>query len=260
MNARVEKILSGVKGTVKTEVRYAVRRIYDLAVEYKSRGKDFTFSSFPELDRLVNEQLIHLSDEVLEDVLRKLKLALEEIDMEYAYDEIAKEVEEDDRFGILPIVRIDSHSSHLKSIIEGMLAIGFAYGLTRVNVIANIMNYIDNPNAYSLWKDAVRSGEFAAEILSEEGIHFGKGILRNPIEGLTLTEQTMIQNGFERGVVQGYRSLGAIGYRVYRTTDYYCPDCDALCVGIHPLNEVVLPAHPRCKCATKPVYPSDLED
>ena len=46
---------------------------------------------------------------------------------------------------------------------------------------------------------------------------------------------------------------GIIGYRVHRGSTYDCEECDELCIGIHPLDDQVLPAHPRCMCYTTPV-------
>ena len=86
------------------------------------------------------------------------------------------------------------------------------------------------------------------------GAKYGKGTPESILKGLTLTNQTMVNQAYQYGRILRYRHDGAIGYRVYRNSTYDCPVCDELCIGIHPLDEIVLPAHPRCVCYTKPVY------
>lgn len=258
MKNKSDKYMAKARSSVKLLVGAVVKEIVSLAKRYRDSGKDFQFSSFPELDRAVDDLLVKLSDDVLADTLEKMRLALEEADMDVEYGNVAQEVQDDDRFGMLPIERIDSHASHLKWFIEGALAVSFVYGIADRFIPTYIMRYMENPVFWKEWREAMREGqEYAATIIQEGGPHYGRGVQRDPVGGMTLTEETMISEGYQRGVLMGYMSAGAIGYRVHRGSDYDCPSCDELCVGVHPLSEVVLPNHPRCKCWTTPVFNTD---
>lgn len=261
MRNKSDKYMAKAGSSVKLLVSATVREIVRLAKAYRDSGKDFQFSSFPELDKAVDGLLVKLSDDVLADTLEKMRLALEEADMDAEYGNVSREVQDDDRFGMIPIERIDSYSSHIKWFVEGAIAVSFAYGIADRFIAPNIMRYMEHPELWKEWNDAVKAGEeYAATLIREGGPHYGRGIQRDPVGGLTLTEETMINSGYQRGIVKGYGRAGALGYRVHRGSDYDCPSCDGLCVGVHPLSEIVLPNHPRCKCWTTPVFdPTDIE-
>ena len=60
-----------------------------------------------------------------------------------------------------------------------------------------------------------------------------------------------------------WTNRGAIGYYVFRASNYDCPLCDEQCGFIHPLTEMVVPVHPHCVCITVEAYagegPGDFE-
>ena len=73
-----------------------------------------------------------------------------------------------------------------------------------------------------------------------------------------MTLQTFIYSAFLKGTVMKGRRDGAIGYRTFRQSNYDCPLCDSLTKQIWPIDEEVLPAHPRCVCGIEFVYPDDI--
>ena len=101
--------------------------------------------------------------------------------------------------------------------------------------------------------------DYNASVIQSRGFHFGRGVNTNPIEAITIYEQNRVMIGYQRSVLLDYQRDGSIvGYKVHRGSDYDCPVCDELCVGIHLIDEQVLPAHPHCCCWTTPVRASDL--
>lgn len=239
--ARAEK-------SIRAYIQDYTEKILTLAEEYRALGIKFTFDKNNELDKKVNALLVELSDAVLEDMNSAAERLLEE---------------EEDKDSILAWARIktnaqntiDKYSSHLKFFLEGWLAIGFANKLSRGDLLLDILTYIDNPYISPLWKKAFEDGaKYASKIIREGGWRWGSGTPLSPAKGMSLTESNFINTAFQKGVVNGFVRKGAIGYRVHRGSGYDCSYCDSLCVGIHPLTEIVLPAHLRCCCYCTPVF------
>ena len=59
---------------------------------------------------------------------------------------------------------------------------------------------------------------------------------------------------YEDALVMKWAGKGAIGYYVFRASTYDCPTCDELCGYLHPLTDMVVPAHPNCVCITVEAY------
>lgn len=239
--ARAEK-------SIRAYIQDYTEKILTLAEEYRALGVKFTFEKNNELDKKVNALLVELSDAVLEDMNSAAERLLEE---------------EEDKDSILAWARIktnaqntiDKYSSHLKFFLEGWLAIGFANKLSRGDLMLDILTYIDNPYISPLWKKAFEDGaKYASRIIRESGWRWGSGTPLSPAKGMSLTESNFINTAFQRGEINRFSRLGAIGYKVRRRSGYDCPYCDSLCVGIHPLTSMVLPAHPRCVCEAIPVF------
>lgn len=223
-------------------------RILTLAEAYRILGTQFTFGSDGKLDAKVNSLLVELSDAVLDDMNSSASSVLDD---------------EEDKDNLLAWARlttnaqrtVDKYSSHLKFILEGWLAIGFANKISRGELLLDIMTYMENPYISPLWKKAfAEGGKYASKIIREGGWKWGSGTPTSPLKGMTLTETHFINTAFQKGVVNGFGRSGAIGYKVVRGSGYQCGYCDELTVGIHPLTEIVLPAHQRCRCQAIPVF------
>lgn len=244
------ELMVSIPNSIRRKVAAKVGTILALAEPFRAQGAQFTFQSNPSLDNTVKKQLIELSDEIIAEM-----------------EDYAREsVEDEDKDAVIMWLRetgdntetIDKYSSHLYFILEGWLAIGFAAKVAKGVLEAQIATYNTNPYLSPLWKEAFKSGEdYAAGIIREGGYHWGQGVPIDPAKGLSITEAHTINKAYNFGVVQGYKRMKAIGYRVHRGSTYDCPQCDELCVGIHPLTEICLPSHPHCVCFTTPVMKAD---
>lgn len=248
IDKRVIDAMERAEKTVRAYIYDYTQRILALAEVYRILGNQFTFGSDASLDAKVNSLLVELSDAVLEDTYSSARENLDE---------------EEDKDTILAWARlstnvqntVDKYSSHLKFMLEGWIAIGFANKLSKGRLLTDIMAYMDNPYITPLWREAFADGmQYASKIIREGGWKWGSGTPLSPVKGMSLTESNFINTAYQRGVVNGFVRKGAIGYRVVRGSGFDCSYCDELTVGIHPLTEVVLPAHPRCCCVAIPVF------
>lgn len=241
------KLLGSLSSKLRIRVTTKVGTILAIVESLRSQGKSFTFANNPDIDSKVKTILIELSDEILDEAENYAREAVEEDDQELtlAYVRTSKD----------SVEKLDKYSSHLYFILEGWIAIGFANKISKGRLAAEILTYMQNPYNSKLWQDAFKIGnEYASGIIREGGYKWGKGTPIDVIKGFALVEADIINSAYNYGVLQGYTRLGAIGYRVHRGSNYDCPTCDELCIGIHPLTEIVLPAHPNCVCYTTPVY------
>lgn len=241
------KILGSLSPKLRIRVSTKIGTILAVVESLRSQGKAFTFANNPDIDKQVKTILIELSDEILDEAVGYAADAVEDEDRDVAlaYVRTTKD----------SINKIDSYSSHLYYILEGWIAIGFANKISKGHLATNILMYMSNPYISDFWKDAFKIGnEYASGIIRDGGYRWGKGTPIDVIKGYALVEADIINSAFNYGVLQGYRRMRAIGYRVHRGSTFDCPYCDELCIGVHPLTEIVLPAHPNCMCYTTPVF------
>lgn len=241
------KLLGSLSSKLRMRVTTKVGTILALVESLRSQGKAFTFADNPDIDKETKRILIELSDEILDEAENYARESVEEEDRELAlaYVRTSKD----------SLEKLDKYGSHLYYILEGWIAIGFANKISKGQLATEIFTYMTNPYISKLWQEAFRSGnEYASGIIREGGYKWGKGTPIDVIKGYTLVEADIVNSAYNYGVLQGYGRKGAIGYRVHRGSNYDCPVCDELCIGIHPLTEIVLPAHPNCVCYTTPVF------
>lgn len=237
--------LASVRGRVDSLSRETVARVIAMAEKYRYLGKDFSFDTDRELRQSVLQLLIILSDDILD----------------YS-DKVVEGMDEDERDALLlwahreqggktPEESVDSHSSHLFFIIEAWLAIGFVNKLSQGEILADIFAYPD-PFTNPLWKNA---DGYASTLLQGGKVGWGRGVARNPVDGFSLVGENIINMAYQRDVIFEFARDGAIGYRIIRGSDYDCPLCDSYVGPVYPLDEIILPLHPRCVCIAVPVYP-----
>lgn len=241
--------MSEVRDYVSAHLRYKIEEIIELCEKYRYKGREFTFAEERELDARINSLLIELSDELVGEFERR---ALED-------------VEEDDRDAVLLWInreqggqtlteRVDSYSSHLKHLLEAYIAIGFANVFSSGRILTEIMTYISNPYASPLFRDAVRDGGYASDVIAQEGYRYGQGIQKDVMAGYALAGEQAIYEGFQYELVLGYRrDTEIIGYVIHRGSTYDCPYCDSFCERVWPLDQVLVPLHTRCRCWVTPV-------
>jgi len=249
-------ILADIKGQVSYRTLSTIRKIYALSAEYSHLGNQFTFDTNAELDKEVNNLLIALSDAILDDIYSRV----EEFTAEEDKDAVLAYIRRDNN-GVNITERVDSHSSHLKYLLEGYLSVCFAEGLSGSGILGDALRYLANPYGYAPMKDAFNhSQDYKSGIIKAKGYHYGKGIATDPIKGFTNISRTGILDGFHYGTWLGFGKEGYKGYEVHRGSAYDCPACDEMCYSgnggyrFYSINDIPpCPLHPNCCCFLVPV-------
>ena len=254
---QVTSILTGIRGRVTSETLDTIRKILVITQEYSFLGERFTFDASKDLSDQVNQLLIQLSDAMLEEAdKRTLKTIENDDDDETVLAWILREFN-----GESNEERMDKHSSALRFLLEGYLAVSFANKLTNSHILGDVLRYLANPYGWEPMKEAFEHPErWASEIIQSRGFHFGRGNATNPIDAMTNMIQFEVLDGYQHEVLLEYgRDEDIIGYTVHRGSGYDCETCDeVVAYGVYSLYEQVLPVHPRCMCYTTPVRASEL--
>ena len=248
-------LLASLEGKVRRQTMARIWAIFERAYPFSYLGSKFTFSSDKDLDRQVNALLLALADEILADIR----------------DTTIRDVDEEDRNAVIAFAmraingrdvteRVDSHASRIKYLLEGYIAVCFANGFSEADILGNTSRFLSEPNTWPPMRDAfANADEYKSGHIRSRGFHFGRGFDLDPIKGLILVVATSVNAGWQYNAVLGYRRNGnVIGYRIHRGSDYDCAVCDELCATVHPLDEIVLPAHPHCVCYTTPVMAGEI--
>lgn len=253
---RVIDEMAKAKDDVERRLRIYIPEIIKECMAFAYLGKQFTLD-FSDLSKRVNARLVALSDEILADIesrARKASEYAEEEDewMPLIFPYISRRIGEEDL-----TTRVDKHCSTLRYFLEGWIAIGIVNKLQEYEITDYVLRYIDNPLASPLWQEALNAGYASAAIARGDYV-FGKGNQKNVLKALTEVGQYAINEAFQYGRIIHYAKMGAIGYRTHRNSTYDCPYCDELTMVIHPLDSIVLPAHPRCVCYSTPVFANEI--
>lgn len=77
---------------------------------------------------------------------------------------------------------------------------------------------------------------------------------------MTVIGQDLINRSYQYARLEQFRKQGITHYRTVRGSTYHCPLCDEMAKLIWPVEEVVLPYHPRCVCIPVRVYKEREEE
>ena len=251
---RVIDEMAKAKGDVERELRKYIPEIIRECMAFAYLGKTFTFD-IQDLSDRVNSRLISLSDAILDDIESRAKTAIKYAEAEEDEDDILfyirRQIGEEDM-----VQRLDKHCSTLRYFLEGWIAIGMVNNIKEYELTNTILSYIDNPLASPLWQEALNAGYLSNAIRG--GYIYGKGNQKNVLSALIEIERYAINEAYQYGCILHYGKMGAIGYRTFRQSTYPCEYCDELTMHIWPLDEIVLPAHPRCVCGSRPVFADEI--
>lgn len=230
-------LMEKMVGKVSAITMRTIRRIINLAMGHQLLGESFSFDMDGKLDEQVDNLLIEMSDAVIREIEGAVKDIVDEDDAEKVLLYIRRLIDGKDL-----TERMDQHASNLKTILEAYIALCLTGSKNRADAIAGALSYIT----------ANKGG-------------FGRGMNGNPIMGMTVLAQTEIDMGFIRGSLLGFERDGAVGYQVFRGSNYQCQDCDDVCFGpngkrrLYSFQEdIPIPVHPNCVCYALPVYAEDL--
>lgn len=242
-------------GDVEREMKAAIREITAFCEEYRHLGKRFTFDATGIGDD-IDTMLIALSDAIMDDFYDRIDRTLEDAgtdeDRDDIYLFIGRETD-----GMTAQDRVDRHVSRLKWSLEGLLAVCFTEGIFRGNMEMRIWLALTSPEASALLRKAREGGGYAASFIRDGNLNSRRGYAGNIAKAISAIGDELIAEAFHYGMILHYGHEGAVGYRVKRNSTFNCPLCDSLCATVHPLTEIVLPAHPRCCCSTYPVFPGE---
>ena len=252
----VTKVLTGIKGRVTSETLETIRKILILCQEYSFLGEKFTFDASKDLSDEVNNILIQLSDAMLSEADRR---TLKTIDNDDDNDTVLAWIHREYN-GESSTERMDRHSSALRFLLEGYLAVSFANKLTNTNIIGDVLRYLSNPYGWKPMQEARMHPERWASETVREVFRPGRGNATNPIDAMANMIQYQVLDGYQHEVLLDYgRDPDIVAYNVHRGSDYDCEACDEVVAGgPYSLDYQVLPVHPRCVCWTSPVRASEL--
>lgn len=241
--------LAQVKEKVRRRINEAILTILMYAESYRSYGSDFSFTLSEELFSGVNQALIALSDGCLEDAKRIIRYLLLLLEMDEEYDTIMENLSKDDEEMLWAF---DMHSSNLQKILLQFITIGFAQGISTSLIFANILSYMEAPDASKAWRDAIR-----AKMVDPNELRFGSGYQRNIVNAVTVLEQSLISTFYNEALRMEAEEEGYDWYEIFRGSTYDCEVCDSY-LGIRiPITERILPIHPRCMCYA--LFRKDIE-
>lgn len=75
----------------------------------------------------------------------------------------------------------------------------------------------------------------------------------------TLLNATSME-AYNNALAMKWTGKRAIGYYVFRASNYDCPLCDEQLGFLHPLTEMVVPVHPNCVCITIEAYTGETQE
>lgn len=238
--------MASVKPDVRKRMDAAIAAIFALAWKY--RGENFSFEAHEDIDAEVNRILAAMSDGNLADAEDRAKRLLEDLELE-EYEDEALEFAEREIEGQDALHRFDMHAWHLKDLLAGWLIVAGIAEFTKQKTMLNLYAYLGNPMASADWRKAGLNAP-----------HWGTGYAVNVLNGMTVIGQDHINRAYQYALIQDFSAQGAIGYRTVRNSGYDCPFCDEMTQKIWPLDEIVLPYHPRCVCLPVPVFAGDESD
>ena len=238
--------MASVKGDVKKRTDEAVAAILLLAWRY--RHARFSFDDYTELDERVNKILRDLSDGNIADAEKRAKALLESLGLE-EWDDDALGYAEREIDGENALWRLDMQASHLKEILAGWIAVAAAQDLTMTQLRLLMNTYGGMPWLSKKWRD---SG------LGKIG--WGSGYQTDTTSAMTVIGQDLINRSYQYAKLKELKGQGVTHYRTIRGSNYDCPLCDEMMEKIWPIEQIVLPYHPRCVCIPVPVEPNPQGD
>lgn len=233
-NERTVGEMASVRGDVRERTRSAIEAILALVWEY--RASDFTFAASPDIDGEVNGILRNLSDGNLADAEKRAKRLLEMLELE-DWEDDSIDYAEREISGENALWRLDFHSSHLKELIEGWIAVAAMYGWSKAKTLQNIWAYLSDPSASKDWRASGRGKP-----------SWGRGYSRDIMAGMTLVGQDIVATVAEYAGYMRASRAGAAYFIRHRNSGYNCPECDSYCEKKLPISAVIFQTHPRCVC------------
>lgn len=217
--------------------------------QYKNQKKKFRFSSNPDLDKQVNEELKAMKDKIRSAVITLSQYVNKaESGGAVADDEIESYIDEkidDETFN----QRSEKYSKRYKKELEAIIAAGMFYGLTQTKILSEITTWITGLYNSPLFKRAVKDGGFDAARISTDGISYGNGQYRQSFNSFNRLVNNTIGLAWMWWLGETAMKDGKRFFYSRRGSTYPCELCDAeQAADIRPIQQYTGLYHARCKC------------
>ena len=154
--------------------------------------------------------------------------------------------------------RISQYTDMMKYEMEAYIAVGFANGLSKTDIIQLYQSNIRSPHTAQQVRDAYRDNAFKARNIRSGGFTLGVGKTNVTLTGLTVLMQDNIFASYNYFLNQMWGMNGAEGWFTVRGSGYDCEYCDSMVEVIHPMSEQFRGYHVRCMCIAVPVYEGEV--
>jgi hypothetical protein len=228
----------------------AAEKIYDISIRYNIPPKQFQFSDNPKLEQEVNEVLQWLR-EALAIIIERAVLAASENEEDHN-QLLAYMSGTGGEYTIEELIAV--YVGRYKYELEAFLAAGFAYNLSKSDLIEEIRLSFGKPYASRLLQRAFKDDGFNATRIRSKGITYGVGQYKSSKNSIDRLESATV--GIVWWLWQGkkIKESGAQFFAQMRGSDYPCHQCDDE-VGIYPIDEIGRDyPHAHCYCFRVPIY------
>lgn len=253
----VVNIIANTNEQEREIINEYVRKIVFEAISFSHLGAKFTFASNDNLDKKVNNMLVQCSDDIKALIETATSTALSQIkdisdeDIQSALDYVNRE-----NNGSTITDRLDEYASNMKYMLEAYIAAGMAEKANANEIANQYIMWMNNPYSSPMMREAAKHRfDFAAPLILSLGYTLGSGRYISPIANTKRITTYSIAEGYDYAKLEMFRlDNRIIGYRTFRNSSFPCDVCDELTKTIHPLTDLVLPAHPACICGMYEVY------
>lgn len=233
----VLNLMAGMERVVSGATLSTVRLIIELLRTHRFSRDNFTFEADKTLDDAVNALLIQLSDAIILETEKRIKSFCEDEDTGAVLAFVRQGTN-----GQTLTERMDQHCSNLKVALAAFITA----------MIADNVSLGEMPGRFMAW-------------INTNAMHFGRGMASNPITGMSHLASDTINRGSIRRSLREAERGGAVGYMVYRGSNFPCAECDSVCFGPNGKRrlysfdeECPIPVHPNCVCHIVEVMAEDM--
>ncbi len=241
----------GVIAFTDSTLRSAVRRIVDIAYRYNIEPSLFRFSTNRNMEKEIDAVLATVREMLFERMVDTVTFADPDDDEDSWLPLLSLGYK--DKKGNTIKDKIAIYTDRFKYEVEAGIAAALLADVSADKCYNAIRNNIQHPYSNPYFLD--KSGQGKAIRLEKGGAHYGRGhsnVARNLLAALL---GDIVAKGFMEYFAFMGRRDGAIGYVVQRGSSYPCEICDdAVSAGLRPLDDMVIPLHPNCRCWALLVY------
>lgn len=253
----VVNIIANTNEQERNIINEYVHKIVSAAILFSHLGVKFTFASNDNLDKKVNYMLVQCSDDIKALIEKAASTALLQIkdisdeDIQSALDYVNRE-----NNGSTITDRLDEYASNMKYMLEAYIAAGMAENASANEIANQYIMWMNNPYSSPMMRNAAKHRfDFVAPLILSLGYTLGSGRYISPVANTKRITTYSIAEGYNYAKLEIFRrDSRIIGYRTFRNSSFPCEVCDELTKTIHPLTDLVLPAHPACICGMYEVY------